>query len=75
MSWATLRESLPLSHRVQRWDVYDAADHIADIPGLIALGRYAEAAEVAQEWERKLWLAAERGGIVGPYPEYRQVSR
>lgn len=72
--WETLRESIPLNHRVQRWDVYDAADHIADIPGLIASGQFALAIEVAQEWERKLWAAAQRGGTVGPAPYYRQAS-
>lgn len=58
---------------VQRWDVYDAADHIADIPWLIAAGKLDEAAKVAQEWQHKLFRAAEIKGPVGPYPEYRQL--
>lgn len=65
-----------ITTRVKRWDIYDIADELADVPGLLnraLTGDRVAAVEVkdlAYELERKLWLAAERGGSVGPYPEY-----
>lgn len=71
----------PLSERVKRWDIYDIADELADVPGMISavfdhpneLGtRLALAVVKIRDLERRLWQAAEQGGEVGPAPDYQQ---
>lgn len=62
--------------RVQRWDVYDIADELADLPAMLSGSpmMVADAYAVLEDLERRLWAAAERGGRVGPYPEYQPYS-
>jgi hypothetical protein len=71
--------------KIERWDVYDVADELADVApvlqSLVAapfpwnsfrddiLGVIAD----LKDLERRLWEAAKRGGSVGPYPEYSSV--
>ena len=63
--------------RVRRWDVYDIADELADVPGM--LDRYvqhgspdtlAQIYAALTDLEHRLWSAAERAGEVGPFPLY-----
>lgn len=67
---------------VQRWDVYDIADALADVPGMIhrvvndqsAIGEtLRDVYDLLAYLENQLWEAANRGGRVGPWPEYKQI--
>jgi hypothetical protein len=64
---------------VKRWDVYDIADRLADIPWMLAAVIAGQATPghtlqdiygLLSELETELWQAADRGGSVGPYPDY-----
>jgi hypothetical protein len=66
-----LLKPLPINERVKRWDVYDIADELADVPGMLTQAiddpRYIpEIQQKVYELEQRLWAAAERGGVVGP---------
>lgn len=59
----------PIQRRVQRWDVYDAADRLADIPWLIAKHSHDPRmlrviARYAQIVAGDMFRMAERGGSV-----------
>ncbi len=59
----------------QRWDVYDIADELADVPWMLRRAIddervIPEIVEKIKDLERRLWDAAKRGGCVGPSPEY-----
>ena len=61
---------------VMRWDVYDIADELADVPGMLQKAidderLIPEIAAAIKELEKRLWAASKRGGQVGPYPEYK----
>lgn len=68
------------SHRVRRWDIYDIADELADVPWMLNRALYdsdepdyisaSEAIQDVSDLLARLWLAAERGGEVGPSPDY-----
>lgn len=60
----------PINERVKRWDVYDIADELADVPSMVDAGWREYALAVIKDLEQRLWAAAERGGNVGPYPGY-----
>lgn len=57
-----------IDQRVQRWDIYDIADHLADLPAMIRRGgEHADrAARYAHRYADVLFRAAERGGQVAP---------
>lgn len=62
---------------VQRWDVYDAADHLDDLPAALYQAMRAQdwgeveaIADALQEWTDRLWAMSAVGGRVGPYPFY-----
>lgn len=66
-----------MSNLVKRWDIYDIADQLADLPGLVKQGIddprvLPEVHDVLIELEALLWAAAKRGGSVGPAPHYFQ---
>lgn len=74
---ARIRATIAVAQRVQRWDVYDIADELADVPGMLREAIYdprivSVVAEKVKQLEARLWAAADRGGKVGPAPEYRQ---
>lgn len=63
---------------VKRWDVYDIADELADVPGMLLDAidderLIPEIAEKVKGLEQRLWEASRHGGSVGPYPEYRKA--
>lgn len=58
---------------VERWDVYDIADELADVPGMLSQLQFSEALDRIRDLERRLWAASKRGGTVGPWPEYAEV--
>ena len=64
------------TNEVQRWDIYDIADELADLPGLLRQVRSSdELAEVYDEVNdlvNRLWAAARVGGSVGPF--YQEAS-
>ena len=71
-----------LYNMVKRWDIYDIADELADlvpmmtrvIQGNSAIGEsWEEIFKFVKGLEKRLWVAAERGGQVASYPEYRSV--
>ena len=56
---------------VMRWDIYDIADELADLPGLLHQVRssdeLAEVCDVVNDLVNRLWEAALVGGSVGPF--------
>lgn len=71
------------SRKVKRWDVYDIADQLADVPGLLevvvrnfpdAAGAVEIITQAIKDLEQRLWRASERGGVVGPWPAYSQLE-
>lgn len=60
-----------IATRVKRWDVFDVADELADVPGIISREGIAPAVEKVHELLDRLWEAAEREGSVGPWPDYQ----
>jgi hypothetical protein len=75
---------MTINDRVKRWDVYDVADELADVPWMLQRlqtggtyrlpGMVSEIRDKVEDLERRLWEAAERGGTVGPSPLYEQVE-
>lgn len=70
----------PPSDCVKRWDIYDIADELADIPGMISLMAAGQTdlslqdvCGLLQGLESRLWTAGLRGGSVGPWPDYKEV--
>ncbi len=68
------------TRNVRRWDVYDAADQLADLgPALrraLQSGDFDEVLEIsvlADDLANSLWAASVRGGQVGPFPFYEEV--
>lgn len=59
---------------VLRWDIYDIADELADVPGQLADVRTSEGLYVIyQELNglvRRLFDASMVAGSVGPWPDY-----
>ena len=55
---------------VKRWDVYDVADELADVPGMLDRCQVTEAIDLIRDLERRLWAASLRDGQVGPWPDY-----
>lgn len=64
----TIITQQPITERVQRWDVYDVADHLADLPAMIRRGgqQADRAARYVHRYAGVLFRAAERGGQVAP---------
>lgn len=69
-----------MNESVKRWDVYDAADHLDDVPWMLAKARreqdwelVAEVIQHVEDWTAFLWAASKRGGEVGPYPLYQEL--
>lgn len=63
------------TRRVARWDVYDVADELADIPGLLSIAiddprMIPSIAHDINRMVRRLWDASEIAGTVGPYHNY-----
>ena len=63
---------------VQRWDVYDIADELADMAPLVRMGVddprvLPEVIHLLEQLEARLWRASRRGGVVGPFPTYRTI--
>ena len=61
---------------VMRWDVYDIADELADVPGMLKNAidderLIPEIVAMIKGLEQRLWAASQRDGQVGPYPEYK----
>ena len=61
---------------VMRWDVYDIADELADVPGMLKNAidderLIPEIVAMIKGLEQRLWAASKRDGQVGPYPEYK----
>lgn len=60
---------------VRRWDIYDIADNLADLPGLIDRNLNNPfilkliAVEITNT-ANQLFEASHKNGTVGPYPEY-----
>lgn len=72
----------PRSDDVQRWDVYDIADELADLPGMVTRVResaspfvsaWDEVYATLRELEQRLWEASKRAGVVGPYPHHGPI--
>lgn len=66
-----------VANAVKRWDIYDIADELADLPYFVAKGiddprELPEVIEVLHDLEQRLWAASRRGGQVGPAPHYYQ---
>ena len=68
----------PLKNSVARWDIYDAADSLDDIPCLIQ--EYAgdpdkllAVARLVQMYAARLYKLSETGGNVGPSPTYENL--
>jgi hypothetical protein len=65
----------PLKQSVARWDIYDAADSLDDIPGLIQEcagdpDKLLAVARLVQMYAARLYRLSETGGNVGPFPTY-----
>jgi len=65
----------PLKQSVARWDIYDAADSLDDIPALIQEyagdpDRLLAVARLVQMYAARLYRLSETGGKVGPSPTY-----
>ncbi len=68
---------VPRPDPVVRWDIYDIADELADLPGLVTQGIddprvLAEVHETLLRLEKRLWAASRIAGEVGCYPEYKR---
>lgn len=62
---------------IKRYDIYDIADELADVPGMLAVALdderiIPEIMGVVRDLERRLWIASTRDGRVGPYPTYKK---
>ena len=59
---------------VLRWDIYDIADELADVPGQLATRMTSdELYDICQELNglvRRLFDASMVAGSVGPWPDY-----
>lgn len=59
------------TNEVQRWDIYDIADELADLPGLLSRVRSSdeldEVCDEVNDLVNRLWAAALVGGSVGPF--------
>jgi hypothetical protein len=63
---------------VQRWDIYDIADQLDDMPYEILqacddIRLLPEISAIIEALAARAWLASKRGGTVGPYPEYQNT--
>jgi hypothetical protein len=61
---------------VQRWDIYDIADDLADVQSLLFeavddVRVMPSLAHSLSQIENRLWAAVTRGGYVGPWPHYQ----
>jgi hypothetical protein len=68
---------VPFPKPVVRWDIFDIADELADLPGLVKQGVddprvLLEVHDTLLRLEKLLWDASRIAGKVGCYPDYKQ---